>query len=481
MTTFANAILNAKTTTENGMRARVSSGAACVDLFFKIGAMRNQDPIPAFVAAYAEDRETALRIAQYARDIRGGMGERKIYRAILNWLSVNDAEAANALASKTPLIGRWDDIFEFIKNPKMHDHITSMIRNGLEVEDGLLAKWLPREGKNRPLAGIIRSSLKMTPKQYRKTLVRLSTVVESDMCAKNWDGINFSHVPSVAASRYRTAFWRNTPKFAEYVEQLKQQKLNPVLEGSIVKVNASAIFPHDVIKGKFSTYGAAPLSATDLDFMTAQWDALPNYVGDASILPLVDVSGSMGISAGGTKTTCLDVAVSLGLYLADKNVGKFKDTFLTFSAEPQLLHLKGNIVQKLDQMVRSKWNMNTNLEAALVKILATAIAGDVPQSEMPKVLLILSDMQFDQCIRPNDSAIKMIKDKYKAAGYTYPAVVFWNLRDAGNTPVKYNKIGTALVSGFSPAILKSVLSADLDDFTPESVMWGAIGNPRYDI
>jgi hypothetical protein len=206
----------------------------------------------------------------------------------------------------------------------------------------------------------------------------------------------------------------------------------------------------------------------------------------ADILPLVDVSGSMTCLAGGSasksKTTCLEVAVSLGLYLADKNLGKFKDTFLTFSTKPELMHLKGNINQKIDQMVKSNWDMSTDLDAALNKVLMTAIKGNVAASEMPAMLLILSDMQFNACVRYDDSANDMIARKYQEAGYEMPKVVFWNLNASyGNTPVKFDKSGTALVSGFSPAIVKPLLSGDLDGFTPESVMMKTIMDDRYKV
>jgi hypothetical protein len=176
----------------------------------------------------------------------------------------------------------------------------------------------------------------------------------------------------------------------------------------------------------------------------------------------------------------LDVSVSLGLYLADKNKGAFKDTFLTFSGKPELMHLKGNILQKIEQMSRSAWEMNTNLNKAIQKILDVAVDGKVPAEEMPKVLLILSDMQFDQCARFDDSAMQMIARKYEDAGYQVPQVVFWNLNAADNVPVKFNKNGVALVSGFSPTIVKSVLAADLEDFTPEAIMRKTIMSERYD-
>jgi len=295
------------------------------------------------------------------------------------------------------------------------------------------------------------------------------------MCANDWDNINFNHVPSVAARNYKKAFGRHTPKFAEYVAALVKGEAG-------VKVNANAIFPHDVLKGVVGMYGRKDMSKTDLDHITAQWNALPNYVGDASILPLVDVSGSMSSPAGkDTGVTCMDVSLSLGLYLADKNRGVFKDTFLTFSDKPELLTLKGNIVQKLDQMSRSDWGMSTNLHAAFEKILSVAVKGKAPQEDMPAMVLILSDMQFNACVKHDDSAMEMIERKFEAAGYTCPKVVFWNLKDSGNTPVKSDKSGAALVSGFSPAIMASLLGADVEQFTPEGIMRKTVMVPRYDM
>jgi hypothetical protein len=244
-----------------------------------------------------------------------------------------------------------------------------------------------------------------------------------------------------------------------------------------VKVNAAAVYPYDVLKG-INSY-SNNYAKTELDHIVAQWEALPNFVGDANILPLVDVSGSMCCPAGGSgTTTCMDVAVSLGLYLAEKNQGKFKDTFLTFSSSPELLHLKGNIVQKMDQMVRSKWGMSTNITAAFEKILDVAVKGQVPQAEMPEMILILSDMQFDRCVEGN-SAMEAVEKKFAAAGYTAPQVVFWNLNAHDNVPVKSDKSGAALVSGFSPAIMKALLAADMSEFTPEGIMRKTVCVDRY--
>jgi hypothetical protein len=470
MNTFINAVKNQSVRTENGMKARKSTADACVDLFFKIGAMRGKDVTKEFVAAYVEDKDVALRIAQHARDVRGGAGERKIFRDILAYLEVHDQEAAKALLTKVPEIGRWDDIFVFKTQP-LKTAAYTMLGDALREKNGLAAKWTPRQG---PVAVEVRKFFGMSPKFYRKSLVEMTKVVEQDMCAKKWDEINFSHVPSVAAARYKKAFNRNTPAYAAYVASLVKG------DDPKVKVNAGAVYPYDVIKGM--TNGYTSYDKTELDLITKQWEALPNFVGDANVLALVDVSGSMSAPAGGTSsTTCMDVAISLGLYVADKNKGVFKDTFLTFSSKPELLNLKGNIVQKVQQMSKSDWGMSTNLHAALDKILSTAVNGNVPQEHMPSMLLIMSDMQFNACIKFDDSAMQMMQRKYKDAGYEVPQVVFWNLRAGSNVPVSADASGVALVSGFSPSILKAVLAADMNDFTPRGIMLKALMVERYDL
>jgi hypothetical protein len=357
--------------------------------------------------------------------------------------------------------------------PELKKAAFTLYGDALRAGNGLAAKWAPREKSSKgAVATELRKFFGLSSRSYRKKIVELSSTVEELMCSNKWDDINFSHVPSVASARYRKAFNRHTVKFAEYIAAL-------VKKDPSVKVNANAIYPHDVIKG-LPTRGF--FNSVEMNHIIAQWDALPNYVGDANILPLVDVSGSMTAPAGkNANLTCLDVAVSLGLYVAEKNTGKFKDTFLTFSSSPELLHLKGNIVQKVQQMSTAHWEMSTNLHAALDKILQTAISGFVPQGEMPEILLIFSDMQFNQCIKFDDTAMEMIERKYMDAGYQTPQIVFWNLRATDNVPVKADKSGAALVSGFSPAILKAILSANPEEFSPMGIMLRTIMDDKYSV
>jgi hypothetical protein len=460
---------NKETHTTNGMPSLKSADSACVDLFYKIGASRGKSITGEFTKAFVENSDVALRIAQWARDVRGGAGERQLFREILAHLEKHEPDMALALLPKIPEIGRWDDLFIF-EMPTLKSAAFALIGSALKEGNGLAAKWCPRKGKT---ANELRQFLGLSPKQYRKTLVALTKVVETQMCAKDWDNINFSHVPSQASRIYRKAFARHTPLFAEYVSKL-------INGDTTVKVNSDAIFPHDVLKDLISPY--IYLKNVEADHITAQWNALPNYVGEGNILPLVDVSGSMATPAGkNSSVTCLQIAVSLGLYLSDKNKGAYKDQFVTFSERPQLLTLKGSILEKVEQMVKSDWGMNTNLVSALNLILENALLNHVPQSDMPKMLLILSDMQFDQCARFDHSAMEAVEKRFEQAGYTAPQVVFWNLNSHSNVPVRADKSGAALVSGFSPSLMKSLLAADLDEFTPRGIMLKTVMIDRYKI
>lgn len=466
MTSFASAVVNQEARTDNGMKALKTSANACVDLFYAIGASRGKNIVPAFVAAYVENREVAMRIALWARDVRGGAGERQLYKDIVAYLDKHNLADALCLLNKTPEVGRWDDLFA-LTSGEGEFAANTVIAKALQAGNGLCAKWMPRKGER---AVQLRKFLGFSPKEYRNTLVGLTQVVETQMCAKDWDNINFSHVPSLASARYRNAFQRNTPEFAKYVESLVKGE---------AKVNAGAVYPYDVVKTVLNRY---EMTGTEINFVEQQWNAMENFVGDASILPMIDVSGSMDCPAGGNANlTCMNVAISLGLYCADKNTGAFKDVFLTFSEHPELQKVSGTIVQKLSQIEQANWGMNTNILAAMDKVLSVAKNGAVPQEQMPKMLVIFSDMQFDQCARFDDSAMEGFKRRFEAAGYEMPKIVFWNLNGANNVPVKSNDSGVALVSGFSPALMKALLSNDLEDFTPESIMLKTVMVERYSI
>jgi hypothetical protein len=461
MNSFVNAVstVQMETRTANGMKTFDSSKNALVDLFFTIGASRGKDLSAQFVTALKQDETLALRLLMWARDVRGGAGEREVVRNILRGLEKNYPEVLERVLPHVAEFGRWDDLLIF-NTKEVKALAFTLIGNALRERNGLAAKWMPRQG---PIAVEIRTFYGMSPKFYRKSLVELTNVVESKMCANQWPEINYSHVPSLAAARYQKAFKKH--------DEAGYNAYKAKLVTGEAKVNAAAVYPYDVIKSR--GFGG------DDTVIQAQWNALPNYIGDELVLPVCDVSGSMSTPVGGNKNlTCMDVCVSLGLYLADKNTGPFKDMFLTFSTKPKLQVLKGNLLDKLNQLQTANWDMSTNLHGAFEQILTYAVKGNVAAKDMPKYILVMSDMEFNACTNHDDSAMQMIERKFVEAGYSVPNIVFWNLNARqGNVPVKFDKKGVALVSGFSPSIMKSILAAESLD--PVSVMMQTLNSPRY--
>jgi hypothetical protein len=469
---FVDALRQENTVTENGMSTNTTSLNACVDLFFNIGAMRGQDKnrlFANFSAAFVEDPTRAMKILFWARDIRGGAGERQIFRDLMKYLTENNVEALAKNLKYVPEFGRWDDLL-VLEDTVLEFAAFDLIANALKDGNGLAAKWMPRKG----LTSVkLRKHLGISPKEYRKTLVGLTNVVETLMCSGKWNEIEFGKLPSLASSRYQKAFGKNAyDKYTEYIQ---------ALQNGTAKINAGAVYPYDITKSL--NYGNSNVAVE-------QWKALPNYLEGTSerILPVVDVSGSMGSPAGGNATvTCMDVAISLGLYISERNIGAFQDAFITFSSNPQLQFLRGNLKERFQQLGQADWGMNTNIEKVFDLILDQAVKHNVHQSEMPTKVLILSDMQFDSATRSggwnsgsswNPTAQQMIERKFKDAGYETPTIVYWNIQSrGGDVPVAFDKQGTALVSGFSPAIMKSVLGGK--SFTPIAIMDETILGERY--
>jgi hypothetical protein len=475
MTSLVNALRTENTLTMNGMVTNSTSLDATLDLFFVIGAVRRQISttdgqqriIAKFEASRNEDPLITKKILFWARDIRGGAGEREVFRVLLRHAAKFYPQDILDNIDLIAEYGRWDDVF-CLFNTQLEVNAIDLIVRNLQSKNQLLAKWLPRLGgkvpdKKKHIANKVRLVMNLTPKEYRKMLVELTNVVETPMCAGKFDTINYEHVPSLAMSRYSKAFQaQDTERFETYKE---------ALASGDAKINASAVYPYNIIRN---------LVDGDSDLATEQWKALPNYMEDSNerVLPLCDVSGSMDTSIGGN-TTAMEVCISLGLYISERNEGAFKNAFITFSEQPELQYLTGDLRSRYTQLNSAEWGMSTNLESAFELILKQAIKHNVDESEMPTCILIMSDMEFNQATRRQDTAFEMIKNKYTESGYTLPKIVFWNLNSRhDNVPVKSDKANTALVSGFSPSILKSVLSGNVMD--PIQIMLSTINTPRYD-
>jgi hypothetical protein len=278
-------------------------------------------------------------------------------------------------------------------------------------------------------------------------------------------------------SDYMRAFDRNDTKgFNKYLESLSKGE---------TKINTGAIYPYDITKN---------LNHGSSEGAVEQWKSLPNYMKDSKerVLPVVDVSGSMGVPAGNNPNlSCMDVAISLGLYISERNEGPFKDAFFTFSNSPKLQYLKGDLSDRFTQLSRADWGGSTNIEATFKILLEASVDNNVSSDDMPTMILILSDMEFNEATGIggwgynsgksdwNPTAQEMIENMYNDAGYKMPKIVYWNIQSRqDNIPVKFDKQGTALVSGFSPALLTALLSGK--DITPYSIMSDVINSERYD-
>ncbi len=471
-------------TTENGMPTNSTTLNMCVDLFSRIGSMRTQsetEVVNLFVKAFEEDALTAMKVLFWVRDVRGGAGERKVFRTIIKYLADNRTEAMAKNTNLIPVYGRWDDVF-LLFGTALEEVALKMISSALKSGDGLAAKWSPRPNgsniKKKVIAKKIAKYMGLTPKTYRKMLAEATNVIETNMCNRDFSMIDYSKVPSKAMADYARAFTKNDgDRYIEYLESVDKGE---------VKINTGAVYPYNVIN---------MLSNGNPNGANTMWNNLPNYMenNNEMLLPVVDVSGSMNCSASDSGSiTCMDVAISLGLYISERNEGSFKDSFITFSEQPELEYLKGNLIERYAQLHSAKWGMSTNLEAVFQLILDKAKENNIAKSEMPTMVLILSDMQFNEatdCFRSrhhrgtrgpwSPTAQEMISSMYEEAGYEIPKLVYWNLNARNSdSPVKFSEDKTALVSGFNTSLLTNIL--DGSDITPYSMMMNVINSSRYE-
>ena len=481
MTTFISALESKLNTAEtlNGAKAYKSTLNRCLNLFGNIAACRNdiEKARKLFALAYAENPELATRILFWARDIRGGQGEREIFRNLFKYLVEENGEIGAKLVSLVPEYGRWDDLL-VLENTSAWETVLNAIQNQLNVDRlsyksggqvSLLGKWLPSinasSKDSKRLGRKIASHLGLSEKEYRKILSNLRThirIVEQAMCSREWSAIDYSKLPSRAAFMYRKAFQKQDgARYAEYLSAVEKGE---------AKINASTLYPYDIVN-QYLYKGARNDKTIDL-----QWEALPNYMEGKEFNGLVvaDVSGSMyGMP--------MAVSISLAMYIAERNSSPvWKDKFLTFSERPELQSIVGSTIGKrIDILSRAAWQMNTDLMAVFRTVLDAGVRNDVAAEDMPQKLIIVSDMQFDRCCKSNKRTnFEQIQKLYRKAGYEMPQLVFWNVNAiGGNTPIQAHDTGTCLVSGCSPSILKSVLTDKV--ITPVDTMMETVYSDRY--
>ncbi|MCD8179904.1 MAG: DUF2828 family protein [Firmicutes bacterium] len=472
--------------TENGAVTYETSGSDCLDLFASVGAIRRESDseiISRFIRAYAENKDTALKILFFARDIRGGLGERRVFRVIINWLAENEPKVLVKNLRYIAEYGRFDDLLPLI-GTRCESEAMAYIRKQLDAdlaasESGgdvsLLAKWLPSvntSNRNAVKAGKkIARALGMNDAAYRKALVKLRgriKIIENNLREKDYT-FDYAKQPSKAMLKYRAAFYRNDKE--RYCEFLNS------VENGTEKINTSALAPYEIIAPCFQEYGDNALSEQDIRSMDIMWRNLKDFGNDENALAVIDGSGSMYRYENPIPEA---VALSLGIYYAERNKGAFKNHFITFSEKPRLVEIKGdNIAEKVRYCMQFNEVANTDILNVFKLILNAALKNNVPQSEMPATLYIVSDMEFDCCADNAEvSNFEYAKGLYEENGYTLPKIVFWNVACRNrHQPVTKNEQGAVLVSGCTPRLFEMTAGGNTN---PYQMMMEVVSSKRYE-
>ncbi len=475
-----------RTYTENGANTYVSTRSECLDLFATIGALRNasdEDIINRFVKAYAENAELAMKMLFFARDIRGGLGERRVFKVILKYLAVNEPLSVRKNIENIAEYGRYDDLLALMDTPvekEASDYIEKTLRADMETlaQDGedakvsLLAKWLPSiNASNRDTvrnAKKIARAMKMTDSEYRKALSALRAqikIIENNLREKDYS-FDYEKQASKALYKYRRAFIRNDgERYSSFIQKAKE---DPTV------MHTGTLTPYDVIAPVIKR---AEITEDERSAMDATWNALENYAGSENSLVVVDGSSSM---YWGINTSPAAVAQSLGIYFAERNTGAFHNHFITFSKNPRLVEIKGrDIVEKVRYCMGFNECSNTDLEKTFMLILNTAVRNNLKQSDMPEKLYIISDMEFDMCAKNSGMTnFENAKAEFERHGFKLPQIVFWNVNSRNTQqPVEMNEQGVALVSGCNPQIFSMLKDGN---FEPYKFMMSVLSSKRYE-
>ena len=460
--------------TLNGAITNDSTGKLALDLFAGIGSARNfpSRMTDLFSLVWEQSPALALRILMWARDIRGGAGEREIFRRCVKVLAHKESYAAQAALEamitrgKFEELGRWDDLLCLIDAQPDLCHIAAQhIKKALVRGDGLCAKWMPRKG---PEAAKLRRLLKMTPREYRKTLVSLTNVVEQKMCANEWSEIQYDKLTGMNVARYSRAFAEHDEvRWEEFLAKLKEGK---------AKAKTKVLFPHEVLR---------VLKSGETELAETLWRELADTLeGAQNILPVIDTSGSMEQPVSGG-IRAMDVAIALGIYAAERQEGAFKNLAVTFSEKPAFFNITkagDTFVAKVATVRRQNWGYNTDFQKVFDEILRIAREENVRDEDMPEYVLVISDMEFDAAKGgiPNTlTNFETIKACFAAEGRKMPKLVFWNVAArVGNQPATKDDY-VSLISGFSPSILTKVFKHK--EVSPVELMWEVVGVERYSL
>ena len=471
--------LSNRTLTENGAVTLRSTGTECLDLFATIGALRNAPDAEInarFLRAYAENPDLAMKILFYARDIRGGLGERHVFKTILAWLAGNEPASLRRNLPYVAEFGRWDDVLVLMDTPARNDAIAFLkeqfdkdmaaLENGQPVS--LLGKWLSSVNAHNAdavyQAKLLAQAFGLSEAQYRKALSALRKairIIENNLREKDYS-FDYAQQPSKAMFKYRRAFLRNDEvRYRDFMEQVKS--------GNAV-VHTGTLMPYEIVEAAYSA------SESDRASLEMTWNALEDFTDDENALVVADGSGSMYWNG---RPTPASVAQSLAIYFAQRNRGAFRNHFITFSMNPRLVEIKGvDIVEQVRYCRTFNECANTDIQKVFELILQAAVENRLPQKEMPSTLYIISDMEFDACAKgASMTNFESAKMAYRSHGYRLPRVVFWNVQSRNQQqPVRSNEQGVALVSGCTARIFSQVMKGEMD---PYRNMLSVVDNDRY--
>lgn len=478
---------NRKSLTENGAVAYRTAGKAILDFNFSLAGYRLanvEDIMKDFTKVFYEDPKTAIKYLFYVGDIRGGVGERKVFRSCLLWLAEKHPEICKAVIPLIAEYNRYDSLLPLL-DTQLRKDVTSYFKSvimadivamSLEKPITLAAKWLPSENassaQTKRYAKMVMEDFGWTARQYRKNLTKLRKyldVVEVKMSAKEWEDINYEAVPSKANLIYNVAFLRND-------EERRRAYLQSLTKGE-VKINAGVLQPHEIVTKYGNSWGEVKDYNETLEQL---WKNLPKEKIE-NVLVVRDGSGSMTNRISGN-TSCLDVATALTVYMSERNTGEWKDKFITFSSSPEVVDLSKckTLHDKLDYLSEYNDWSNTDIYKTMMVILNAAVRNRIPQEDMPKMTVICSDMQFDgRRFNLNKTLFEDIIDEFNRHGYKMPKICFWNINDRRNktVPLQENELGLILCSGFSVQIMNMFISNKLD---PYEILMEQVNSPRYD-
>ena len=491
--------------TENGAVAHKSTLDAVYDLFALGGAYRNrsdEDCILLFKNAYEQDPTLALKCLFYLRDIRGGQGERRFFRVCFKWLAQTQPEAAFRNIDNVPEYGRWDDLYclnntdlAFDAYDFMYAQFIKDIRSysiGPNEGISLLAKWLKSENahsaETKMLGNNTRIAFGLTHKDYRKASSMLReriNIVERLMSENRWDEIEFDKIPSRAGLIYRNAFAHKdliADKYAEF------------MASKTTKVNAGALFPYDIVakatdKIEYAYWnneaGYKDLDDTERNALNKYWENQKDYLNGkpCKMMCVIDTSGSMTSPRYRSNVAPMDIAISLGMYCAERIGGPLKNYFISFSSRPQLIKVEGiDFCDKVRRIYSQNLCENTDLKATFDLLLKMYTSGQITADDMPETLVIISDMQIDCGSYWRDNSrmktdMELLREEWANAGLRLPKLVYWNcdaredtiLDDPNNSEVTF-------VSGCSPTVFESVITGQ----SGIQVMLNILNSKRYE-